>query len=191
MVGHSVNALVVVDVQNDFCPGGALAVPGGDQVVPAVNRLVEEFLARGEPVAYTQDWHPVDHCSFRQNGGPWPPHCVQGTWGAEFHPRLLVKGTVFKKGFDANTEAYSGFAGREGGTKDGTDLNSWLVRRGVETVWVVGLATEYCVLATAMDAVQNGYKVKVVLDAIRAVNVNPGDGERAIEKMRQSGITVV
>ncbi|MGB9866666.1 MAG: bifunctional nicotinamidase/pyrazinamidase [Bacillota bacterium] len=185
------NALVVVDVQNDFCPGGALAVPRGDEVVAPINRLVAEFAERGEPIAYTQDWHPADHCSFEENGGIWPRHCVQDTWGAEFYPKLVVKGTVFKKGFDPRAEAYSGFAGREGGSERGKDLCTWLSEHGVKGVWVVGLATEYCVMATAMDAVKMGYQVTVVKDAVRAVNVNPGDGEKALETMDRAGIKVI
>jgi nicotinamidase/pyrazinamidase len=154
-----VRALIVVDVQNDFCPGGALAVAKGDEVVPILNRLAPHF---GTVVA-TQDWHPANHRSFAAQGGPWPPHCVAGTPGADFHPALdqsAIDLTV-KKATTPEQEAYSGF--------DGTDLAAQLRQRGVRRVFVGGLALDYCVDATALDARKAGFETTVILDATRAV----------------------
>ena len=171
------DALLVVDVQNDFCAGGALAVPGGDNVVEVINWLMPAF----EHIVATQDYHPPGHSSFTEQGGPWPQHCVQGTKGAEFHPGLdtdKVKDVV-QKGTDTETDGYSGFAG--------TDLADRLGRLGVTRVFVTGLATDYCVRATAIEAIDNGFDVVVVTDAIAAVDANPGDGRAAIEEMREAG----
>jgi nicotinamidase/pyrazinamidase len=176
-----VRALIVVDVQNDFCPGGALAVPDGDAVVEPVNRL-----ARAAPfVVATRDWHPADHGSFAEQGGPWPVHCVAGSWGAELHPgvdRDQVDAVV-DKGQARDTEGYSGF--------EATGLEELLRSRGVDTVDVVGLALDYCVRATALDARRAGFQVVVHRDATRAVEVSPGDGERAVEELRGAGVEVV
>ncbi len=165
------DALIVVDVQNDFCPGGALAVPDGDRVVPEVNRLAQE----ADFVVATRDWHPPDHGSFSARGGVWPEHCVQGTPGAELHPgidRTRID-LVVDKGRDPQTEGYSGF--------EGTDLEARLRERGVRDVHVAGLALDYCVRATALDARRLGFDVTVHRDATRAVEVEPGDAERAVE----------
>lgn len=176
-------ALIAVDVQNDFCPGGALAVRDGDQVVPAINAMAGRFAH----VALTCDWHPADHCSFADRGGPWPAHCVQGSPGAAFHSGLDLSGaTVFRKGTDAAVEAYSGFAGR---SDAGEDLAAWLRARCVRHVWVAGLATDYCVRATALDARRAGFDVTVAADACRAVDVRPGDGERALAELAAAGIS--
>ncbi len=171
------DALVVVDVQNDFCEGGALAVPDGDAVVPVINRLMPRF----RHVLATQDYHPPHHSSFAEEGGPWPVHCVQGTKGAEFHPDLDTSRIheVVRKGTDPSVDGYSGFAG--------TDLADRLRNRGVRRVFVCGLATDYCVRATAIEAVQHGFETVVLTDACRAVDVEPGDGERALEEMRAAG----
>lgn len=189
--GDASAALVVVDVQRDFCPGGALAVPQGDEVVPVLNRWVEAFAQRGRPVVYTQDWHPENHVSFRQRGGPWPPHCVQGTEGAAFHPQLVLRGTVFRKGFDPDQEAYSGFDGAlaEGdrGVRAGTSLADWLRQHGVRQLYVGGLATDYCVRATVLDGLNEGFQVTVLVPAVRAVDVRPGDGRRALAEMQARG----
>lgn len=184
-------ALLVVDVQKDFCPGGALAVPGGDRVVPELNRWITSFAEKGFPVAYTQDWHPRNHCSFRENGGQWPAHCVQGTLGAEFHDSLVVRGTVFRKGFEAEREAYSGFQGTLGGVPGGVTLGEWLRRAGVTRVYVGGLATEYCVKATVLDAVDLGFTTFVILNAVRPVDVRAGDGEEALREMVARGASLV
>ena len=174
-------ALIVVDVQNDFCPGGALPVPGGDEVVPVLNRYIEKFSAARAPVVATRDWHPVNHTSFKPYGGVWPIHCVQNTPGAEFHPKLSLPKAVFivSKGTDPKMEAYSGF--------QGTDLTNTLKKWGVETVWVGGLATDYCVKSTALDALQAGFEVVFLEDASRGVDLSPGDSQRAQEEMRKAG----
>ncbi len=175
-------ALVVVDVQVDFCPGGALPVPEGDRVVEPLRGTIELFRRRGLPIAFTRDWHPPDHISFRSRGGPWPVHCVAGTAGAAFHPRLVVPAgsIVVSKATGRDEEAYSGFGG--------TDLAARLRRRGVRRVAVGGLATDYCVKATALDALREGFEVHLLEDAARAVDVAPGDGERAIEEMVRAGV---
>jgi nicotinamidase/pyrazinamidase len=172
------DALLVVDVQRDFCPGGALPVPEGDRIVPVINRLLElPWAAVG-----TRDWHPPDHCSFRAQGGIWPPHCVGGTPGAEFHPDLRHDRLrhVVSKGTDAGKEAYSGF--------EGTELASLLRRAGIRRVFVCGLATDYCVKATALDARREGFDVVLVTDAARGVEVNPGDCARALADMGAAGV---
>lgn len=188
-------ALVVVDVQNDFCPGGALGVPRGDEVVAVLNEWVDSFAAARRPVVYTQDWHPEGHVSFREHGGPWPVHCVQGTQGAAFHPGLVVRGTVFRKGFDRDREAYSGFDGAlargERDVDPGTGLADWLRERGVRRLYVGGLATDYCVRATVLDGLAAGFEVSVLVPAVRAVDVEPGDGERALREMRDKGARLV
>src|ERR1700704_5374207 len=173
-------ALIVVDVQNDFCPGGALAVAHGDEVVGPLNTLMKEFLQRGEPVFKSRDWHPEKTHHFQAYGGTWPVHCVQNTKGAEFHPDLIddMHIRVVSKGL-GDTDCYSAF--------DETDLALQLRRLGVEEVWVGGLATDYCVKNTVLDALKQGFKVKAIEDAMRGVEINPGDGERAIEEMRNAG----
>ena len=169
--------LIVVDVQNDFCPGGALGVAGGDRLAPAIAAAAE---AAGTVVA-TRDLHPAGHVSFAERGGPWPAHCVAGTTGAELHPS--VSGMRFDriqdKGTDPDREAYSGF--------DGTDLAEYLRDRGVKRVLVAGLATDYCVRATALDAIREGFETTVLTDAVAAVDVEPGDGERALAEVRDAG----
>jgi nicotinamidase/pyrazinamidase len=167
-------ALIVVDVQNDFCPGGALAVPDGDAVVEPVNRLA----ADAPFVVATRDWHPPDHGSFAEQGGPWPVHCVSGSSGAELHPgidRGLID-LIVDKGQSRDTEGYSGF--------EGTGLEALLRSHGVDRVEVAGLALDYCVRATALDARHAGFNVIVHRDATRAVEVAPGDGERAVAELR-------
>ena len=180
----SKRALIVVDVQNDFCPGGSLAVTRGDDVVAPLNKLIEEFLELGEPVFKSRDWHPVKTKHFAAYGGTWPVHCVQNTKGAEFHPDLIddMHIRVISKGL-GDEDRYSAF--------DGTDLALQLRRLGVEEVWVGGLATDYCVKNTVLDAVKEGFRVKALEDAMRAVEVNPGDGERAIAEMRDAGAEIV
>jgi len=174
-------ALLVVDVQVDFCPGGALAVKGGDEVVPGLNRVIETFEGRGLPILFTRDWHPADHISFTSRGGPWPPHCVQGTPGADFNPGLRIPRTavIISKGDSRGAEAYSGF--------QGTDLAKRLRSLGIDEIFLGGLTTEYCVKESTLDARNAGYSVTVIEDCIRAVNVKPGDGERALADMRSGG----
>jgi nicotinamidase/pyrazinamidase len=170
------DALVVVDVQRDFCPGGSLAVPGGDEVVPVINRLAPRF----GTVVTTHDTHPPDHSSFVAQGGPWPPHCVEGTSGWQAHPDLAVtpQFQVFK-GRERDQDGYTGWT---------AELAAFLAGRGVRRVVVTGLALDYCVRATALDARAAGYDVAVLTDATRAVNLRPDDGERALDSLRQAGV---
>ncbi|HEY2963174.1 MAG TPA: bifunctional nicotinamidase/pyrazinamidase [Pyrinomonadaceae bacterium] len=177
-------ALIVVDVQNDFCPGGTLAVPHGDEVVAPLNQLIDEFLERGDPVFKSRDWHPPTTKHFAAYGGTWPVHCVQNTKGAEFHPALRddARIKVISKGL-GDTDCYSAF--------DETDLASQLHQQDVKEVVVGGLATDYCVKNTVIDAIHKGFKVKAVEDAMRAVELQPGDGEKAIEEMRAAGAEIV
>jgi nicotinamidase/pyrazinamidase len=172
-------ALFIVDVQNDFCPGGALPVPEGDQVVPVINRLMDHFPF----VLASKDWHPSETVHFQK----WPPHCVQGTPGAEFHPALRTDriDQVFLKGTGNRDDGYSAFEATN------ENLAEYLRRHGVEELYVTGLATDYCVRATVLDALREGFRTYVVTDAVRAVNVSPGDGERALEEMRRAGAILV
>jgi nicotinamidase/pyrazinamidase len=175
------DALIVVDVQNDFLPGGRLPVPHGDEVIAPLNRYLAAFHARGLPIYATRDWHPEDHCSFTAQGGQWPPHCVAASPGAAFAPALALppETTVISKATTARQEAYSGF--------QGTDLAARLSDQNVRRVFVGGLATDYCVLNTARDAIRTGFQVCLLQDAIRAVNVRPDDGARAEAEMRGLG----
>lgn len=177
-------ALLVVDVQNDFCPGGALGVSGGDEVVAPLNRLMTDFLARGDMVFKSRDWHPARTKHFQAHGGTWPVHCVQGTHGAEFHADLLddPRVRIISKGL-GDEDCYSVF--------DGTDLADQLRENGIEEVWIGGLATDYCVKNTVLDARREGYPVKVFEEAMRPVEVHPGDGRRAVEEMLQAGAEIV
>ena len=186
MVGERIplragDALILIDVQLDFLPGGSLAVPHGDEVVPVLNRYIAVFRGLTFPVVATRDWHPPDHCSFRAQGGPWPPHCVAGSDGARFAPLLDLpcEGRIVSKATMAGRDAYSGF--------EGTGLDEWLRHAGVRRVFVGGLATAYCVLNTVRDALRLGYETFLLADAVRAVDVAPGDGERAIAEMRRLG----
>ena len=176
------DALIIVDFQNDFTPGGALAVRNGDQIADRVNELAAD--PRFDLVVATRDWHPPDHGSFAEQGGPWPVHCVQDTEGAQLHPALQQRNVdiVIDKGTDPDTEGYSGF--------DGTTLGELLEERGIDRVTVVGLATDYCVKNTALDALLQGLAVTVESDAVRGVDVNEGDSERALEELRGAGATV-
>lgn len=175
------DALIVVDVQNDFLPGGSLAVPEGNEVIPVLNRYLAAFAAREFPVYATRDWHPLDHCSFKARGGPWPPHCVAESRGAEFAASLkFPSGTlIISKATQPDKDAYSGF--------EGTDLDARLRARKIKRVFVGGLATDYCVLNTVRDARQHDYEVYLLTDAIRAVNVKPDDGRKAEAEMRRLG----
>jgi nicotinamidase/pyrazinamidase len=175
-------ALLVVDFQNDFTPGGALAVPGGDAIAERVNELAAD--PRFELVIATRDWHPPDHGSFAERGGPWPVHCVQGTEGAELHPSLdrTRIDVVLDKGQDPDTEGYSGF--------EATGLEELLRERGVDRITVVGLATDYCVKNTVLDALRARFEVTVDGQGVRGVEVEEGDSERALAEMREAGATV-
>jgi nicotinamidase/pyrazinamidase len=196
-------ALIITDVQNDFCPGGALAIPDGDRIVPLVNALQGRF----DLVVATQDWHPAEHGSFAANhpgktvgqvidlnGLPqilWPVHCVQNTPGADFHAALDRRriASAFHKGSDPEIDSYSAFF--DNGHRKSTGLGEYLKQQGVDTVYICGLATDYCVKFTALDAVSLGFKTHVIEDACRGVNLKTGDVERAIEEMRAKGVKVV
>lgn len=175
------DALIVVDVQNDFLPGGSLAVPGGDAVVPILNDYIRIFQRYGLPIYATRDWHPADHCSFVEQGGPWPPHCVAGTPGAAFSNELDLPPdvVVISKATLQEKDAYSGF--------EDTDLAARCRRLGCQRLFIGGLATDYCVLNTVRDALSEGFDVYLLMDAIRGVNVNPNDDEAAIAEMRSRG----
>ena len=175
------DVLLVTDIQNDFLPGGSLAVARGDEVVPVLNRYIREFVAHGLPVYATRDWHPAGHCSFHPQGGPWPIHCLAGTHGAAFAVTLSLPPdtTVISKATSQDQEAYSSF--------QGTDLDSRLRAAGIRRLFIGGLTTDYCVLSTVRDARQLGYEVFVLADAIRAVDVQPGDGQRAEAEMASLG----
>jgi nicotinamidase/pyrazinamidase len=186
------SALVVVDVQNDFAdPAGSLAVRGGADIVPLVNEAVLAAAAAGALVAYTQDWHPPHTPHFAPDGGIWPVHCVAGTWGAEFHIGLDVRGPSVHKGSNGE-DGYSGFTMRDPatGTTRPTELEGLLRERDIARVVVCGLATDYCVRATALDAVRLGFTTIVLEDAIAAVNLERGDGERAIAELAAAGVAI-
>ena len=182
---QSTDALVVVDVQRDFLPAGALAVPHGDEVVPVINRYIALFHARGLPVIFTRDWHPANHCSFQQQGGPWPEHCVADTSGAAFAPNLLqpADSWVISKATEAQQDAYSGF--------QGTGLAQRLQQRGCQRLYICVLATDYCVLETVKDALTGKFRVFLLQDAIRAVDVHADDGARAIRIMQVAGARIL
>ena len=179
------DALLLVDVQNDFCPGGALAVADGDAVVPALNAWIAAARQGGARVFASRDWHPPDHLSFAARGGLWPPHCVQDTPGAAFHPDLELPddAVVVTKADQSDREAYSAF--------DSGELADELLAAGIERLWVGGLATDYCVKASVLDATElPALEVRVITNAIRAVNAAPGDGEAALAAMREAGATL-
>jgi nicotinamidase/pyrazinamidase len=185
-------ALVVVDVQNDFAdPEGSLYVPGGEEVLPVIDREIDRAMAAGALVVYTQDWHPPDTPHFEKDGGFWPVHCVQGTWGAELHPDLKVVGEIIRKG-TRGEDGYSGFTVRDpqSGDEASTHLEDLLRERHIRRVVIVGLATDYCVKATAIDAATKGFSPVVLAGAIRAVNLEQGDGERALDEVRAAGALI-
>lgn len=175
------DALIIVDVQNDFCPGGALPVPDCDQVVPVLNDYIRIFKVARANIVATRDWHPANHMSFKAQGGLWPPHCIQNTNGAKFHPDLkLPKDTiVVSKAINALKENYSGF--------EGAELANTLRKQGVVRVFVGGLATDYCVKNTVLDALKIGFEPVLLLDAIAGINAKPNDSAKAIDKMIKSG----
>ena len=175
------DALLIVDLQYDFLPGGSLGVPHGDEVIAPINQLLAMYRAHSLPIYASRDWHPADHCSFAARGGPWPPHCVAGTRGADFSEELRLPHdvVVVSKADTADVDAYSAF--------NGTGLAGQLRARGVERVVVCGLATDYCVLNTVLDARAEGFSVLVAPQAMRAVEVAPGDGERALARMIEHG----
>jgi nicotinamidase/pyrazinamidase len=175
------DAVIVVDAQRDFFPGGALAVPEGDAILPVLNRWSAAARDAHVPVFASRDWHPPGHVSFKEQGGPWPVHCVQRTPGAAFHPELdLPRGTIIiSKGTQSERDAYSAF--------DGTGLAARLREAGVRRLWIGGLALDVCVRASVLDALREGFEVHLIRPATRAVNVQPEDSEKALEEMRQAG----
>ncbi|MFQ5580173.1 MAG: nicotinamidase [Nitrospiria bacterium] len=175
------SALIIVDIQIDFCPGGALPVPDGDKIVPIANQYIRIFLKAGLPVFVTRDWHPFNHVSFKAEGGIWPPHCVQGAKGAAFHHDLFLPENVMiiSKGNDPVEEAYSGF--------QGTSLSAQLNRRGIRRVFTGGLAVDYCVKMTILDALRHGFETILLEDASKGVELAEGDTAMAISEMRQAG----
>ena len=184
------SALLVIDVQNDFAdPGGSLAVAGGEAIIPFVNDQVAAARAAGATVVYTQDWHPPSTPHFARDGGIWPVHCVRFTWGAELHPNLLVDGLRVLKGSHGE-DGYSGFSMRDpkSGRESMTELDAILRTAGALRVVVVGLATDYCVMATALDAVRLGFACRVLLNGVRPVDLAPGDGQRALSSMAAAGV---
>jgi len=183
-------ALVVVDMQNDFAdPAGSLPVRGAEGTFPVINDEVTLARQSGSLVVYTQDWHPAHTPHFEQDGGIWPVHCVQETWGAELHPALQLDGPVVRKG-TGGEDGYSGFTMRDsasGGTRP-TELDRILRARDVRRLVVVGLATDYCVRETALDGIRLGYEVSLVRAGVRAVDLQPGDGDRALAELRAAGV---
>ncbi len=185
-------ALLVVDLQNDFAdPKGSLYGRGGDEVLPLANQEIRRAAAAGAMVVYTQDWHPETTPHFAKDGGVWPVHCVRDTWGAQFHPDLHVQGPVVRKG-TGGEDGYSGFSMRHpvSGEASPTELEAVLRRGGVSRIVICGLATDYCVKETAIDGLAKGFEVHVLPEAVRAVDLEPGDGERAIEAVRAAGAVI-
>lgn len=175
------SALILVDVQRDFCSGGALPVPEGDSIAPVLNRYVQKFAAAGAPIYATRDWHPPNHISFTSQGGSWPQHCVQNTDGAAFHPGLELpeRVTIVSKALEPSSDAYSGF--------EGTNLAEDLRNQGINRLFIGGLATDYCVKHTVLDALDLGFDVILLEDAIRGVDVTAGDSDKAIRDMVEKG----
>jgi nicotinamidase/pyrazinamidase len=188
MALHPHSALLVVDMQRDFMPGGALPVPEGDGIIPKVNAYISQFRMAGAPVFASRDWHPPETTHFQAQGGPWPPHCVQGTRGAAFHPALKLPANIviLSKGMDPNEDAYSAFQAHS--LEDGRTLGEHLEIHGVEHLYVLGLALDYCVKWSSLDAVRAGLRATVLIDATRAVNVKPHDAEETIETLVRAGI---
>ena len=189
-VADSRTALCVVDLQNDFAdPGGSLYVTDGEKVVPFANEQIRAARDAGALVVYTQDWHPPDTPHFAKDGGVWPVHCVRDTWGAAFHPDLIVDGPIVRKG-TGGEDGYSAFtvADPKSGERSPTELEGILREHGLTGVILVGLATDYCVVSSALDAIEAGFETVALLEGIRAVDLKPGDGDRAIETMRDAGV---
>jgi len=180
------DALIIVDMQNDFMPYGALPVPESDKLVPTINEYIKKFEKNSNPVFFTRDWHPKNHISFKGYGGIWPPHCVQDTEGAQFHPDLYIpvdNKFIISKGYSKDFDAYSGF--------QGTVLDDLLRERGIKRVFICGVATDYCVKNTVIGGLNLGYQVFVLEDAIKGVDVNKGDSEKAISYMLSKGAVLI
>jgi len=179
------DCLLIVDMQNDFMPWGSLPVPDADKIIPVLNSYIELFYKKGLPIFASRDWHPPNHCSFKENGGSWPSHCVQHTKGAEFADglRLPENVIIISKATDPEKEAYSAL--------QDTELAQLLRQNKIKRCFVGGVATEYCVLSTVLDLLKLGYKTYVLRDAIKGVNINPKDEEKALEEMKKKGVVFV
>lgn len=180
-------ALLVVDVQNDFCPSGALGVPEGDKIIPAINKYIKFFTQKKLPIFATRDWHPIKTKHFKDFGGIWPVHCIQNSRGAAFHPKLKLpkEAILLYKGIDPNQEGYSAFQAQDA---RGLSLLNLLKLFGIEELYISGLATDYCVKFSTQDAIKYGFKVKILMDAIKGVNLHPDDSEKAIQEMVKLGV---
>lgn len=178
-------ALIVIDVQNDFCPGGSLAVPEGDKILPSLNRAIDLFHSQKLPIFLTRDWHPKNHFSFNEQGGPWSPHCVQNSPGAQFHSGLHTppEAKIISKGTEPNDDSYSNF--------DKTELDNLLKQREVKTLYMGGLATDYCVKETVLDGIKLGYQVYLIEEGHKGIDVKPGDSQKALAEMKEAGAQVV
>ncbi len=183
-------ALIIVDVQNDFCPGGALPVPDGDKVVAPLNRYTAEFAQSDSLVIASRDWHPPETKHFKSCGGLWPVHCVQNTAGGQFHAdlRLPDSAVIISKGMEPDQDSYSAFQGRD---EQGRSLRRILQENRVEDLYIGGLATDYCVKASCLDALHNDWQVFLLTDAIRGVDIHPGDSDKAMEEMRKAGAQLI
>jgi nicotinamidase/pyrazinamidase len=182
-------ALLIVDVQNDFCPGGALGVEGGDRIVPVLNKYIEKFAQAGTPIFFTRDWHPPRTTHFSTDGGVWPPHCVQGSKGAEFHPDLQLGSytAVLSKGMAVDEDSYSGFEAMD---SRGLSLAEVLRQSGINRIYIGGLATDYCVKQTVLDGLAQGFEVVLLQDAVAGVNLQPEDSNQAVEAMLKAGVAL-
>jgi nicotinamidase/pyrazinamidase len=182
-------ALVIVDVQNDFCPGGALGVQDGDRIVPVLNKYIEKFAQAGQPIFFTRDWHPPRTTHFNTDGGLWPPHCVQGSKGAEFHPSLQLGSytALLSKGMAVDEDSYSAFDAVD---SHGLPLAEILRQSGIKRIYIGGLATDYCVKQTVLDGLAQGFQVVVLQDGVAGVNLQPEDSAQAMEAMLQAGAAV-
>jgi nicotinamidase/pyrazinamidase len=180
-------ALLIVDVQNDFCPGGALGIKDGDKIIPAINKYIKNFAPKKLPIFASRDWHPKKTTHFKKFGGVWPVHCVQGTKGAEFHPKLKLPKEVILlyKGMDPEKDSYSAFQAQD---QNGMSLPNFLRILGIKELYIAGLATDYCVKFTTHDAIKEGFKVKILLDAIKGVNLKPNGSENVIREMVRIGV---
>jgi len=183
-------ALVVVDVQNDFCPSGALGIRGGDKIIPVLNRYIDLFKKQKLPVIYSRDWHPKVTKHFKKFGGPWPSHCIQGTEGAKFHPKLKVlkESFILSKGMDPEKDSYSVFHAED---QNHTDFLFLLKMLGIKELYIGGLATDYCVKYTSIDALNQGFKVYVLIDAVKGVDLRPKDSEKALKEILSKGALFV
>jgi nicotinamidase/pyrazinamidase len=179
-------ALIIVDMQNDFLPGGALGIEGGSDIIPVLNRSIRDFGEAGLPIFLSRDWHPPVTKHFREYGGVWPPHCIQGTRGAEFHPELVIppQAVIVSKGMDPERDDYSAFHAR---TEDGKLLPQALRESSVDEIVIGGLATDYCVRQTALEALRQGFGVTILADGCRGVDLQPGDSDRALREVETAG----